>query len=159
MQLSDGITTVIDRALKRCHDFLVTSTWHGRENELVNLFAQHCLPAEMQPGGCLQSQSQVAVEVAVPQVTNSSKKYVRKDLVIWPEPLMTAWSGIPAAIIEWKRDQIRHCSTDIEWLEQFTERFPMTVGYSVCGFLKEPRGISFTRVQCGVARQTINLRQ
>ena len=44
MKLSDELSTVIERALKRCHDFLITSTWHGRENELVNLFAHHCLP-------------------------------------------------------------------------------------------------------------------
>jgi hypothetical protein len=156
---TDALSGVIEAALKRCHDRLETTDWQGRENELVNLFAQHCLVMEMVPGGPLHSSSQLGIEVAVPQVSGSIKRFVRKDLVIWPEPLMTAWSGTPAAIVEWKRDRISHCTGDIEWLKQFTRQYPETVGYSVCGFIKGQRGICYTKVQNGESLGMINWRQ
>jgi hypothetical protein len=156
---NEALSGVIEAALRRCHDHLESTDWHGRENELVNLFAQHCLVMEMDSKGPLRSSAQVGIEVAVPQVSGSIKRFVRKDLVIWPQPLMTAWSGIPAAIIEWKRDRISSCSPDIEWLKRFTRQYPETTGYSVCGFIKAPRGICFTKVQNGEADRMINLRQ
>ena len=153
------LADVIELALNRCGEFLQTSNWQGRENELVNLFALHCLASEIRESGPLCSLAQIGIEVAVPQVTTSSKRYVRKDLVIWPEPLMTAWSGSPAIIIEWKRDNLRECGPDIEWLSLFTRRFPGTIGYSVCGFVVNNRGLQFTRIEKGAVTRIIDLRR
>jgi hypothetical protein len=156
---TEALSCVIEAALRNCHERLESTNWHGRENELVNLFAQHCLVLEMEPSGPLRSSSQVGIEVSVPQVSGSLKRFVRKDLVIWPQPLMTAWSGTPSAIIEWKRDRISSCAADIEWLKLFTRRYPETIGYSVCGFIKGSRGVCFTKVQNGESHQMINWRR
>jgi len=138
------------RSLERLDVFLNTADWKGRENELVSLFAHHCLPQEVHAGGPLRSLTQVGIEVAVLQVTGSSKRYVRKDLVIWPEPLMTAWSERPpSVIVEWKRNRPVECRKDVEWLLKFTKRYPETLGYSVCGLLNSERGVRFWVVSNG----------
>ncbi len=152
------MTELIERSLSRCNAFLTRTDWRGRENELVNLFAHHCLAPEIREDGILRSFDQVGIEVAVPQVTGSRKKLVRKDLVIWPEPLMTVWTGMPAAIVEWKRNDSSECAGDVEWLKLFTNRFPGTVGYAVCGFVEGNRGIEFTKITKGRAHKFVSLR-
>lgn len=156
---TEALAAVIESALRNCHEHLEAINWRGREQEWINLFAQHFLVSEMNPSGPLWSSSQVGLGVSIPQVSGSAKRFVRKDLVIWPQPLMTAWSGTPAAIIEWKRDRIATCTADIEWLKLFTRQYPETIGYSVCGFINGLRGICFTKVQNGEPHQMINWRQ
>ena len=142
---------IIERSLHGLDGFLKESTWRGRENEVVNLFAHSFLTKEIKDEGPLTSISQVAIEVAVPQVTGSAKKYVRKDLVIWPRPLMTAWSedSLPAVIMEWKRDDPSACTSDVEWLSLFTARYPQTLGVAVCAFISVVRGVDWAIVKEG----------
>ena len=142
---------IIERSLHGLDKFLKESDWKGRENEVVNLFAHDFLAREVKDEGPLTSISQVGIEVAVPQVTGSCKKYVRKDLVIWPRPLMTAWSddSLPAVMMEWKRDAPSACIRDIEWLSVFTRRHPQTLGVSVCALLSGVRGTEWVIVRDG----------
>jgi len=142
---------IIESSLSGLNSFLKESNWKGRENEVVNLFAHCFLVHEVKDEGPLTSISQVAIEVAVPQVAKSRKKYVRKDLVIWPRPLMTAWSedSLPAVIMEWKRDDPSACTSDVEWLSLFTARYPKTLGVAVCAFISVSRGVDWTIVKQG----------
>lgn len=130
------------------NQFLKNSDWHGRENELVNLFAHRFLAEHVSHQGPLYSMRQVGIEVAVPQVTGSRKEFVRKDLVIWPKEDMTAWpsGSIPSVIIEWKRENRRKWDADVVWLKLFRARFPETLCYVACGILKSGRGVEFELV-------------
>lgn len=145
---------IIEVSLQRLDGFLKTSAWVGRENEVVNLFAHRFLPMELAADSPLAALDQIGIEVAVPQVTPSVKKYVRKDLVLWSEGLHSPWhpeAPSPAAIIEWKvTDRVR-CEADIEWLRLFTTRFPGTLGYSVCALMDGERGLHWTRVEASGA--------
>jgi len=149
---------IIERSLHGLDKFLKESDWKGRENEVVNLFAHGFLAREIKDEGPLTSISQVAIEVAVPQVTGSYKKYVRKDLVIWPRPLMTAWSedSLPAVIMEWKRDAPSACAQDIEWLSVFTGLHPQTLGVSVCALLSGVRGTEWVIVRDGTPNKAFH---
>jgi hypothetical protein len=149
---------IVERSLYGLDKFLKKSDWKGRENEVVNLFAHSFLAREVKDEGPLTSISQVAIEVAVPQVTGSCKKYVRKDLVIWPRPLMTAWSedSLPAVIMEWKRDAPSACMRDIEWLSVFTGRHPQTLGVSVCARLSGVRGMEWVIVKDGTPNKALH---
>jgi len=143
--------SVIERSLHGLDDFLKKSAWLGRENEVVNLFAHHFLVREISDKGPLTSISQISIEVAVPQVAGSGKRYVRKDLVIWPRPMMTAWpeGSIPAVIMEWKRDRPSACAPDVKWLSLFTARYPRTLGVSVCAFISDARRVDCVIVENG----------
>jgi hypothetical protein len=147
---------IIERSLKRLDSFLKNPSWQGRENEVVNLYTHDFLTEEISQKGPLKSLSQVGIEVAVPQVTGSSKKLVRKDLVIWPRPQMTAWpeGSLPAVIMEWKRDTPAACAQDIVWLSVFTARFPQTLGVAVCAILSGTRGVEWTIIEKGKAAAT-----
>jgi hypothetical protein len=63
-------------------------------------------------------------------------KYVKISLS-GGEPAMTCWdvNGFPniapAAILEWKFGASKAHESDIEWLRQFTVKFPQTIGYAV----------------------------
>lgn len=142
--------SIIEVSLQRFDDFLKTSEWIGRENEAVNLFAHRFLPMELAPGSPLAALDQIGIEVAVPQVTGSVKKYVRKDLVLWNNGLHSPWhpaTPSPAAIIEWKIADRTRCKPDVDWLLLFTARYPETVGYSVCALMDGERGLHWTRVE------------
>jgi len=144
--------SVIEASFARLDEFLKTRDWNGRENEVVNLFAHEFLPMEIRPDSVFYSLSQIGIEVAVWQVSGSRKKYVRKDLVLWNEPLLNPWhksNPAPAAIIEWKRNDLRLRETDIEWLQKFTNRFPQTIGYSACAMLRKNKGVDWKKVEAG----------
>lgn len=139
---------IIEAAFCDLDAFLRTNDWHGRENEVVNLYAHRFLAGQMKPGRALRSLRQVGIEVAVRQVNGSRKKYVRKDLVIWPEDDMTVWTegACPAAIIEWKRNSNSQSRSDAEWLRAFRRRFPSTICYTACTNLVTSRGCQFRRI-------------
>lgn len=74
--------------------------WSGRrEREVVSLFCFGHLLRQCKPGGVLYDPTQVAIEVAVPQIpgqrnltgSSRSKAQVCKDIVIWPRPGMVTW--------------------------------------------------------------------
>jgi hypothetical protein len=82
--------------------FIKKSFLHGRENEVVNLFAHAFLAKHLDI-------SRVGIEVSVKQLSGPGRKgLVRKDLVIWGKENGTVWNGKrepvndPLAVIEWK---------------------------------------------------------
>ncbi len=79
---------------------------------------------------------------------------VNKDLVLWPRPMMTAWSPMggapePAVIIEWKRDSRRDARADAEWLARFTRVYPGVLGFAVCICSRAPRHLEWWEVENG----------
>ena len=99
--------------------------------------------------------SQIGIEVAVKQISKAGgKKLVRKDLVLWNHPLETVWGtgatlNSPAAILEWKTEKIAKCTADIDWLQAYTEIYPNVLGYSICAFIGNKRGIWLRKVTKG----------
>lgn len=145
----------IEASLARLGAFLRETSWYGRENELVNLFAHQFLASgEVHP-------AQLGIEVAVKQLRREGgKALVRKDLVIWNRPNETVWvNGTPvndpAAVVEFKVNDHEKCAPDIQWLTEYTQKYPRVLGYSVCGFLKKDRGVSFVRVSNGRKHTTM----
>lgn len=151
----NNLADKIETQLISLGSFLHESEWYGRENELINLFAHSFLAGPIQI-------AQLGIEVAVKQLAKvGGKALVRKDLVVWNKPYETVWvKGIPtndpAVIIEFKINDSKKCASDIAWLCIYTEAYPEVVGFSVCGYLKERRGVSFTRVETGkIAAQQV----
>jgi len=134
--------------------FLRDSEWYGRENELVNLFAHSFLSGRLGPDGPVHV-AQLGIEVAVKQLKEiDGKDVVRKDLVVWSKPNETLWLNResvnkPIAVIEFKRKNERECLPDHEWLTAYTKANPGVLGYSVCGFIEQHRGVSFMRFAGG----------
>ena len=145
----------MDGALMELGQFLRDSDWYGRENELVNLFAHSFLRGRIGPNGPIDV-AQLGIEVAVKQLDEiQGKELVRKDLVVWSKPNETVWVGRkpvnrPIAVIEFKVNDDKKCSPDMEWLTAYTRANPGVLGYSVCGFIQEHRGVSFARFCRGV---------
>lgn len=82
------------------------------------------------------------------------KKLVRKDLVLWNNPLQTVWENgtainSPAVILEWKTGKKTKCTVDIEWLQAYTKKCRHVLGYSICVFMKKKRGILFRKIVKG----------
>jgi hypothetical protein len=151
------IDKIIEKSLKELSNYLSSSDWYGRENEIVNLFAHKFLWNNFDDD-ILQMPIQIGIEVAIKQVqssTTKSKNLVRKDLVIWPKEYQTVWSkeqgqyNAPLAIVEWKVNSQRKCSYDIDWLKEFTTVYPDVIGYSACAFVKKNRRVVFTRIERG----------
>lgn len=145
-------SSVLDAALAELGKFLRESEWYGRENELVNLFAHSFLAMNSAAG---LYANQLGIEVSVRQLPrDGGKALVRKDLVIWNDPNQTAWrngsaQNTPLAIVEFKVNDERKCAPDIDWLCSFTRLYPEALGYSVCGYIRQSRGITFKRIENG----------
>lgn len=144
----------IEAALLELGQFLRASDWYGRENELVNLFAHSFLAGRTGPNGTIQA-GQLGIEVAVKQLSRAGgKALVRKDLVVWNKTNETVWAkkvvaNDPAAIIEFKVNDNKKCTPDLVWLRSYTKLYSGVVGFSVCAFVKESRGVSFVRITGG----------
>ena len=155
MRESSSWERIIEESLNSLGSFLAESTWCGRENEVVNLFAHHFLMRHLGKGPFMDP-SQIGIEVAVQQIPRAGgKKLVRKDLVLWNRPLETVWKddaikNLPAVILEWKTGKATRCDADIEWLLEYTKTYPDVHGYSVCAFLKDMRGVRFRKVSRGI---------
>jgi hypothetical protein len=141
---------IIQTALKELDAYLKKSDWHGRENEVVNLFVHAFLAKHL-------AMSRVGIEVSVKQLSGPGRKgLVRKDLVIWGKENGTVWNGkrepvnVPFAVLEWKVDDERKCAGDIAWLKKFTKEYPGVTGYSICAFIKGKRGVCWVKVKRGV---------
>ena len=136
--------------------------WRGREREAVSLFAIGYLIRQCRPSSILHSPTQVAIEAAVPGVSQLNPKgRVNKDLVIWSQPAQTCWDEAwtvthePLAVMEWKvyrptTPRPALSKYDVNWLVQFSRGKPSFVGYAVWLDLAA-RGSRFTaaRVQDG----------
>jgi len=146
MSSVDQLDAVMSVALRSLVADLSGGRWRGREREVVSLFCfghllKHCLPSTV-----LSDPTQIAIEVAVPQVPEqkelsgkaTSKVQVCKDIVIWPTPRLTCWDADgralvrPLAIIEWKHGKSAVSEPDVTWLRRFSARTPDFVGYAVC---------------------------
>lgn len=140
--------------------------WNGRrEREVVSLFCFGHLLSHCRPGTFLSDPTQIAIEVAVPQIAGqkslsgsaSSKGQVCKDIVIWPRPRMTCWDDSgrptirPSCVFEWKHDAGGVAPYDVQWLTEFSRLAEDFVGYAVCTNQKRPRSfrLSCTRVYKG----------
>ncbi len=121
--------------------------WTGRrEREVVSLFCFGHLVRHCRPGAFLHDPTQIAIEVAVPQVDSqtsfsgraASKLQVCKNVVLWPGPRMTCWDAagaptvMPASVIEWKHGVGEASGHGVEWLTAFSARLDDFVGYAVC---------------------------
>ena len=146
--------SIIDESLVELDSFLQEGNWFGRENEIINLFAHRFLIKRIKVGPLIDP-SQIGVEVAVKQVPQvGKKKLVRKDLVLWGEPLQTVWGSgrilnDPAVILEWKINEIKKCAVDIEWLLAYTKLHPQVLGYSICVFMNDKKDIWFRKIKRG----------
>jgi len=126
---------LLARALLDFDLWLQSSDWKARENECVNQFAHAHLAKQITPGRVLFDFAQIGIEVAVPQLPALGRKAaVRKDLVVWSKPGMTAFDGdfrpvqAPIAIIEWKPRSNKLCAVNLDWLSQFTRAYPGCFG-------------------------------
>lgn len=143
---------MIELALKDFDIYLKESNWYGRENEVVNLFAHKFLNKYIGKEPLIYL-DQIGIEVAVKQIpSEEGKKLVRKDLVIWEAGNTSVWDAkgeivnIPLAIIEWKVNDISKCDYDINWLRKYKKIYLQIISYSVCAFIKENRGIQYTKI-------------
>jgi len=145
----------------------IASGWTGRrEREVVSLFCFGHLLRHCRPGSFLLDPTQIAIEVAIPQIPGQtaltgkvgSKKQVCKDIVIWPKARMTCWDDTgkptvkPASVIEWKHNEDAISDYDVQWLCEFSAQVPNFVGYAISS--NQPaRGykLSCTRVFHGEA--------
>jgi hypothetical protein len=141
---------ILNTAFKDLDNFISDSDWYGRENEVVNIFA-HKFLLKYIGNSPLTSLDQIGIEVAVKQLSaENGKELVRKDLVIWKEGDTSVWNrrgeivNNPLAIIEWKVNDISKCEYDIAWLSEYKKVYPEVLGYSVCAFIKESRGIKYS---------------
>lgn len=159
------ISEIIEKSLGELNEFIKTTKWQGRENEVVNLYA-HSFLSKYVGTSPLISLSQIGIEVAVKQIgTEKGKKLVRKDLVIWNEENGTVWDEKfntvhnPLSVLEWKVNHEVKSGYDIEWLRNFTAIFPEVIGYSICVFIDRNRGLVFNKISKGQIeeRQTQHL--
>jgi hypothetical protein len=121
--------------------------WAGRrEREIVSLFCfGHLLP-HCRTSTVLADPTQIAIEVAVPQVIgqrlftgkDSQKDQVCKDIVIWRTPRATCWDveGTPTvhplSVLEWKHNARGPSTYDLRWLLAYSSTVREFVGYAVC---------------------------
>jgi hypothetical protein len=125
--------------------------WHGREREVISLYAFRFLVPRCRKGSALHHRNQIGIEVAVPQLQTPGKRrktYVCKDLVLWEEPYWTYWDAVkkeeryPMAIMEWKTGKTQNSTDDEEWLRRYSRKRKNFSGYSVSINLKEPKNHS-----------------
>jgi hypothetical protein len=114
------------------------TNWWGREREVISLYAFGFLAPRCKAGSILHHPTQIAVEVAVPQIPGVRRKaLVCKDLVLWREAYSTCWNKrrqplhVPMAILEWKTGTDKNSGYDEAWLTEYSERNKDFVGYSV----------------------------
>jgi hypothetical protein len=162
----DQIDTLIGASLTSLVDDISSPEWSGkREREIVSLFCFGHLLRQIRPSSFLCDPTQIAIDVAVPQVLGqahlsgklTSKGQVCKDVVIWPRPRMTCWDASgrptirPASILEWKHNEGEVSCYDVEWLQAFSAETEHFVGYAVCtnSFRTQSFRLSCTRVCAG----------
>jgi hypothetical protein len=160
------IDALVQASLTSLIDDIGAAAWTGRrEREVVSLFCFGHLLRYCRPGTFLHDPTQIAIEVAVPQLATqtqltgkaTSKGQVCKDVVLWPRPRMTCWNAAgaptirPACVLEWKHEEGDVSSSDVEWLAAFSAGSEDFVGYAVCTSRSGACGfrLSCTRVYQG----------
>ena len=149
------ISNILETCFYELGEYLKSSSWFGREHEVVNLFVLQFLVNQIGKGPLILP-TQIGIEVTVKQLPGENRKnLVNKDLVIWPKQYQVVWNtkkqpiNVPLAIVEWKVNSINKCSYDINWLKEYTQLYPSVIGYSVCAFIEKERGVSFKRIENG----------
>lgn len=156
------IDRFIEDALVEFIDWFHDTEWVGKERDAVNMFAMGFLAKRVQPGAAIYDLRQIRIESPVPQLVNHrNKPAVAKDLLIWKEPLMTAWNSdynpvnVPWVILEWKfkrkgRNPNWFDDYDANWLSDFTLQNPGTFAYLVQLYAgKESRDVLWAKVKDG----------
>jgi hypothetical protein len=158
----DALDLLVRNSLLDLANFVSRTGWHGREREVVSLFAFGFLVPRCHPKGPLREPTQIGLDVAVAQITGPGRKaHVCKDLVIWPEPAGTCWdlpggpTRKPLAILEWKARTDSMSDYDEAWLRAYSEKSPEFCGYAVSIY---PRGtqttLSVSRVKTGLLKRS-----
>lgn len=140
--MRERIDRFIEDALIAFADWYVASDWRGKEHDCVNLFAHRFLARGIQDGAAIHDLAQIRIEGGVAQPSGFSKPSARKDLVIWQDPLATAWDegwrpvNLPRAVMEWKSTRKGRPFSDFHdhdatWLKAFTKENPDALGYLV----------------------------
>lgn len=156
------IRDIVAAALSGFETWLLSSSWRGKEHDCVNLFAHRFLAALIVPDSVLRDLTQIGIEVGVPQPEGLGiKAAVRKDLVLWREPLMTTWNTewaaevFPLAIIEWKARRKKTAIPvlspyDLNWLKRYSLLRPDFTGFSVTvDFTSQTRRLASALVSGG----------
>jgi hypothetical protein len=167
------IDSIVRASLESLARELKVGEWKGRrEREVVSLFCFGHLIEHCRPNTVLHDRTQIAIEVAVPQIDGQrqltgkvgKKSQVCKDIVIWPRPRMVAWddSGLatvpPSSVIEWKHNEANVSTDNVNWLRQFSARHRGFVGYAVCTKLPAREfALSCTRVVAGKAEKWLRI--
>lgn len=140
------LDSIVAGSLQSLHLELSSGTWRGRrEREVISLFCFGHLLQHCQTSSALYDPTQLAIEVAVPQISDQrglsgkggNKSQVCKDIVIWPKPRMTCWDAHgdatvrPISVIEWKHNERAVSEYDTNWLRAFSADHPEFVGYAV----------------------------
>ena len=133
-----SLDSLIRESLLALVEHVARHDWHGREREIVSLYAFGFLVPRCRPGGLLQQPTQIGLDVAVPQLPGEGRKaLVCKDLVLWAEPEGTCWdkegnaTKTPLAILEWKAGTALNSRYDEEWLLEYSVMVKNFSGYSV----------------------------
>ncbi len=139
--------------------WLMSSDWHGKEHDCVNLFVHRFVYARIHPTGPLSDFTQVCIEVGVPQPCSIGlRPAARKDMFIWDIPVSTTWDSQwqpvrrPAAIVEWKARRKKTSmpvlsAHDVEWLRKYSLMFPEFIGYcATVDFTSPSRRVATARI-------------
>lgn len=161
------IDRFIEDALVDFTDWFKDAEWVGKEHDAVNMFAMGFLAKGVQLGAAIYDLRQIRIESPIPQLPeHRNKPTARKDLVIWHDPLATAWDAeynsvnVPWVIVEWKfkrkgKKPNSFDDYDTKWLTGFTKQNPGTFAYLVQLYSgKEGREVLWAKVKDGEVKIT-----
>ena len=162
MDQNEPLDTFLAARLCEFEEWLLRSSWGGKEHDCVNLFTHGFLFPRIGPDEPIRDFTQVGIEVGVPQPGHIGiKAACRKDLVIWREPREVAWDirtwrpiTPPMAIVEWKthRRSIQPVlsADDIRWLTAYSLHYAEFTGYAVTvDLVSEVRRVASALIRSG----------
>ena len=76
-----SIDAIVRESLTEFFGFICSRSWRGREREAISLYVTGYLIRRRARGSPLHDPTQIAIEGAVPQIGETGKKQVCKDLV------------------------------------------------------------------------------
>jgi hypothetical protein len=126
--LKEELKRMLEEFIKEIED----EKWFGKERELVSRFAFSKLVKNIDCCPELYDTEQIAIEVRVKQVTEG-KREVCKDMIIWKNRNQTTWDkdNVPICIIEWKHRHKEPYPYDIDWLKEYTKKYPSCFGIAL----------------------------
>jgi hypothetical protein len=140
-QVHSAIDALIADSLNALAADQHVSQWWAKENNWVSYFAFRYLLRCYRADSVLRDPAQIGVEVSVPQPPGRGTRGVRRDIVIWREPGMTAWGNgwlacsHPMAILEWKVHRPgrknKLVAKERQWLKDYCAWQPTVPGYAI----------------------------